>query len=545
MLLHTLLALVPLLNGTPAPAAPAVIQDQSPSLAWLIPDDAFMAVRWNDPQGILENDKESAWVSFMMDPRWLELDFIGDIPISEEDKSMLMDNALPILKASAEIVFWLEVESGAEPDLYAMIRTSEKAMADLAQIALTTAESLSEGNLPFAVDEGSAMTWSQGVGLLFIGEDPKGAMPNLASILNGFHTQTKPAGIFETSSLGSDRNDEHLEAIVNLGAVFAILEEEGEMADMPEPLQEEFDALQWMYMSCSFGEDENFDLAVVMPYLDGGYMDHLFSFAGAADMNAFSRVPTDAMGAAVGNFDLSGAIEWALEIVIEEGLTTEEEIETSILEMEETIGVHIFDDLINHMTGDYLQVLFPTETYDKEMQSMVALSYGLIIMGVSDTEEVEAALASLMEVAAMAVPVEEQDNSWGTVWGIDVMGMFDVQIGTNSDSMFLSAHPDAMDMFEAHRTAGPDSPSFKTLPGAVSILEELEGSYAYLYRTATLFEMIPGLFEDMPEFGDDPDLAMFLEVFEMAAEIAGDRFTGLIGTSVSFDGRLRSKTIAR
>ena len=176
---------------------------------------------------------------------------------------------------------------------------------------------------------------------------------------------------------------------------------------------------------------------------------------------------------------------------------------------------------------------------------MVATSYGLIVTSVSNAEEVEAALSALMEVAAMAVSVEEQDNEWGTLWSIDVMGMFDLQIGTNSDSLFLSAHPDAIDMFEAHRTAGTDAPSFKTLPGADSILAELEGSYAYLYRTSTLFALIPNLFENMPELEEDPDLDMFVEIFEMASEIAGDHFKGLIGSSVSFDGRFHTSIIAR
>ncbi|MFT5058695.1 MAG: hypothetical protein ACI89E_001474 [Planctomycetota bacterium] len=547
MLIQVALAIAPLLH-TPAISAPAVhVQGATSSLAWGVPDDAIIALRINDPTGLITNELENAWIDVMSDPRWLELevwseagmDFDG---VSEEYWEIVG----PLVHGCTEAVAWVKDFEQDNPSVYIAFRSSSEALSKVNELFPPNATRETVDGIQFIIEGGSAVATRDDLCLIYIGEKTTDDLPYVASVFKSLSALSEPAGLFETTPLGTDRNDEHFELLINLETFIEIMvEEDAELDEMPEAFLEELQAMKWMYMSMNFGAGQVLDSNIVVPYKQDGYLSQLFEFAGEANHEAFSRVPVEAIGALVGNFDIPGAVYWVVEEMMSAEALTEEEFNGALDEMEDTLGFHLLEDFINHMTGDLLQITFPVDELDNEMQSMMAFSYGMMVMDVSDDDSVLRVLTSLMEVAAEALTVAEETNPWGTLWNLDLMGLFELQVGTTSGSMFLSVNPGAVETFVAHAAAGMQTASFRTMDGAGELLNQLGGFYTYLYRTNAIFDSAGTLFENMLGMEDDPDLDVLTEIFEAASEIAGDHLDGLIGSSVSADGRLRFTTIAR
>ncbi|MDF1838396.1 MAG: hypothetical protein P1V35_11035, partial [Planctomycetota bacterium] len=425
MLLQAALALAPLLHNPPAPAPAAIAQESEQSLAWGVPDDALMALHWNDPKGLITNDLNNAWIAVLTDPRWIELDFWSELDVDMDDFNDFWEVAGPVLTDCTDAVAWLTGPISDTPNVYLAFRTSEDALNSLIENAPEASSRESVDGIPFVVDEDSAVGWSGDLCLVYIGEEPMEALPSLASHFQILKTQATPAGLFETTPVGSDRNDEHFEFLMDLGAIFElIMEEEGGSDDIPEAVMDELTSIEWMYASVSFGEGQALDSNIVLPYKQDGYVAKFFEFAGEANMEAFRRVPMDAVGAVIGNLDLPGLIYWVVEEMIEAEEMTAEEFEGGLEEMEGTLGFHLLEDFINNMSGELMQITFPVDDIDNEMQSMMAFTYGMLTFGMSDDEATLRALSSLMRVAEEVLEVTKATHDWGTVWDLDVMGMF-------------------------------------------------------------------------------------------------------------------------
>jgi hypothetical protein len=314
---------------------------------------------------------------------------------------------------------------------------------------------------------------------------------------------------------------------------------------MPPFFMGEVRAMEWFYMAASFGEGQSLDTTYVLPYKEDGYLAHFFEFAGAANHDAFRRVPVQAIGAAVGNFDIASAIYWIVDELVAAEELDPDEFEMGLQEMQDTLGIHIMEDFINYMTGDVLQITFPVDDIEDEMQGLLAYSYGLMVMDVQAMEDVQRALSGLMLAAAEAVEVEESEVLWGKLWQLDLMGMFGIEVGTFPGSMFVSFHPAAVQQFQAHANSGSDTPNFYTLPGVQKVLGELEGSYTYLFQTSELFDSVANLMGDMALMEEDEELDFLTDLLQDASEIAADHLDGWVGSTVSFDGRIRVQSIAR
>lgn len=546
MLLQAVLTLAPLFHAHTVPAPAPALPEVAHSLAWSIPDDAFLAIRLNDPKGLIANEQENAWINVLSDPAWLEMDVWSEFGVANDDFSSVWSVVGPVLTECTEAVVWLKEPDLDNPEFHVALRTSDDAMATLIEIASTECTLETIDGVDIVFDEDVAIAWSGGLAMMYIGEEPSEAKSDLAGKFLALKNQTTPAGLFVTTPLGTDRNDEHIEVLIKMGPFLGMVMEEDASADeMPDFFLEEFEAIDWLYSSVSFGAGQAVDSNFVMPFKQDGYLAKFLEFTGEANKDALRRVPADAISAVLGNLDLPGVIYWVVEEMMEADELSEEEFEEAMNEMEDTLGIHILEDFVNNMTGEILQVTFPVDDIDNEMQSMMAFSYGLVVFGVSDDEATERALSSLMVVAEEALDVSKATEDWGTVWDLDVMGMFQFQVGTMPGSMFLSANPGSVDEFVAHAASGSDTPSFLSLLGAGEILDQLNGFQISLYRTDALFDSMTNMMNNVLGMESDPDVEMFMEVFEVASELAGEHLTGLVGASASATDRIRIHSIAR
>ncbi len=547
MLLHTILALVPLVHTPPAP----IPQDASPSLAWAVSDTALAGVYWSDPKGFVANKQKSAWVDFFKDARWLEVEGVDDMLSEEEREALALTKTIwDVLAGSQELVLWMEESDYINPNIYVAFQATDGAIeAAIAQPnALWQGTKVTVDGHPIVADELFALTWENGLGVLHIGDDAGESAADIIAVLQRVQATDKPAGLFVSTPVGSDRHPGGLEVIFNINGVLDMFPEgDDDIASIPPGILAEIRSIGWMYMSLTVGAGQTADMNVVMPFAEDGYIAKLLSFASPANTESFKRVPADAYGAFVGNFDIAGATYWVLEELMGADVLSEEDFEGAMQMAEETVGFHPFEDLLNYTSGEMIQILFPAAEAKYPMQAGIGGTYGLMLAHVDSVEEVHASLASLSEFASTMLKVEETEATWGTKWVVDAMEMMEVEFGNTASDLFINFVPGALERLEAHRVEGSEAPNLLSDPNAKSILNEVKGLTASVYRTAGMVDQVSQSmrmqFSVLPEL--DSELSFFRSILDTFDEVAADHFTGWYGNGISADGRLRFKTVTR
>lgn len=547
MLLNTILALVPLVHTLPAP----IPQDPAPSLAWAVSDGALAAVYWNDPKGFVANEQKSAWVDFFKDARWLEIEGM-DEKLSEEgtEALALAKTTWGLLAGSQELVLWLEKSSYLNPNIYVAFQTTDGAIeAAIAQPnALWKGTKVTVDGHPIVADELFALTWENGLGVLHIGDDAGESAADIIAVLQKVKAANKPAGLFVSTPLGADRHPGGIEAIVNINGVLDMFpEDDADITSTPNTAMKEIRGMGWVYASMTFGAGQNADFSMVLPYLEEGYVERFLSFASPPSMDAFKRVPADAYGASAINFDLTGATSWILEELMDADMMSADDFEGAMLMAEETVGFHPLDDLVNYFSGDMLQIIFPLEESDLPLQEVIGGTYGLLLAQVTNVEEVNASLSSLADFATTMFSVVETEETWGTSWALDAMGMMELEFGNIASDLFINTASGALARMEAHRKSGPEAPNILSSPEAKSALAEVQGITASIYHTSGMMKQISGLLRI--QFDLDPELSEDLDfighMLDTLDEVAAEHLNGWYANGFTANGRLRFKTVTR
>ncbi|MCP5020648.1 MAG: hypothetical protein GY930_02630, partial [bacterium] len=512
MLLNTILALVPLVHTPPAP----IPQDASPSLAWAVSDNALAGVYWSDPKGFVANKQKSAWVDFFKDARWLEVEGMDELFFEEEGELLALTKTIwDLLAGSRELVLWAEESAYINPNIYVAFQTTDGAIeAAVAQPnELWNGTKVTVDGYPIVAEELFALTWKDGLCVLHIGDDAGESAADIISVLQKVKAANKPAGLFESTPVGSDRRAGGIEAIFNLNGVLDMFPEgDNDIDSIPPGMLAEIRSIGWAYMSLTVGAGQAADMNLVMPFAEDGYIAKFLSFASDAGTENFKRVPADAYGAFVCNFDIAGAAHWIIEELTEAGILSEGEFEQAMQTAEETVGFHPFEDLLNYANGEMIQILFPAAEGDYPLQGVIGGSYGLMLAVVDSVEEVDASLAGLAEFASAMLEVEEIEATWGTKWIVNAMEMMEIEFGYTSSDLFINCIPGAVEKMEAHRAAGPEAPNLLTNATAKSVLNEIKGLTASIYSTAGMAEQLSQTFR--MQFLMDPEMAEGMTFFE-------------------------------
>ncbi|MCA9000492.1 MAG: hypothetical protein KDB61_01120 [Planctomycetes bacterium] len=541
MLLETLLAftLAPITATTAAQEAP-------PSLAWSIPDDALMSFRWKDPKGLIANEQKNNWISLLSDPRVWESDLFQlmdrDIEAPEGTKSAMFS----LFQACSEMVAWVEPQPEFNALFALAMRAEEKPIAEFMKLATDPIQVSEEDGITYYAEDGIALAWGGDLVLLYGQNIGTPSRADMVRRFKAIKAQTSPAGPFESSTLGTDRNADQLEFLIGIDAVLNwVPEEELSTREIPEPFLEELREIEWVYTSAQFGAGVTFDSEVVAPFKPDGYLARFLGFAAPVDAKILKRVPEHALGAMATQLDFKGAFDWVASEMIAAGAMTQEDFEMAMFNIVAAFDFDLEKDLLGELRGDILQITFPVDDIEDPMKRITAYTYGMWVLGVSDGDTVSETLSSIMAVLSDSIEIEATNPSWGSKWAVDIFGFLGLDLAVSKEELFLSAHPNGIEQFMDHVSAEEPPSSFYDLPTVQKCLKELTGTYLYLYRTSAMMDSTDPHMEALME-GDDNNYSFaMIRFMGLISNLAGEQLDGIIGTSITLDSRIRSKTIVR
>ncbi len=550
MLSRSLLTLTPLLflSALPAssrhlplppqPMAAATTQDVQQNLADIVPADAFLAVHWNDPAGMIAEGKDSSFVQMLMDPRWVHAFDLGGEEAQDAEADLATLHAA--LSGVSDIVVWLDFSDYEWMDgavVFGMVHGTEESLDSLLGLLPERQEVESWNGMTLSrAQDAMILRDRQWCGFMS-SEDPESARETLEGLRDLAHQDEVEPGFFQQAGMAAERSGAPFEFGMQLAPLWdELIAEEGE--DMPEPMRRELQAMPWLYASAHFGTGHNSDWDLVVPLAEDGYISSLLDLVGAPTREDLARIPKAATNLSAGTFDLQGFTDLIIEIMGEFTPDAEAEWEAMLAQGSQMLGVDLQADFLDQMEGT--MIAFGLEDPSIEIEGLVA--YGMTyIFDVHDSDPIidtiEGVLGFLSMMGMGDDMVSEEETSWGDQWVIHVEDLMEFVLGCDSSSMIFSMDAAGVDAYQALKSEPNPEESVLAKEGFQRVLEafdELPMSAAdtdWSLRAAS--ESILGV----AEMEEDPDMVEFAEFMEYALDIATDHLGGWSGYTMETSGQ--------
>ena len=522
--------------------APAVKHE----LGDLIPADAFMAFRWDDPAGMIANGGDSGFVKFFTDPRWADaFDLDSEEGPTEEEWNTIKQS----LAGISEIVVWAEAGSFMEAfddamTMGAMMRGEAEALDALVHLLPELQEvSTQDGATLYTAEDTTILRAGNWCGMTSV-EDEESAPAMLKEWHSQLTAEELPKGFFEAAGMQADRATADFEMAMNLSFLWEELAEEAG-DEMPPSLQAEFESIAWVYASITLGEGNQSEWSMVMPFYEDGLMAGIMGAMTAPKKSDYGRIPKDAISASAINLDLQAMIDVVIDVVSEFVPDVEDQYDMALAQGSEAIGADIQEDLLDQIEGTFI-----TFTMGEASMDIAGIpGYGsTFLMDVHDKDRVLDVIDGVFNLLSMMgmgdEMFEQQETETATSWLINVEDMMELVLGCDASSMFFSMDTAGLDAYHALKSEPSEEQSLLAHGEVLAILEAFDEVPMSIMQINGTFRMFGETMEAAFEIDNDPDVEEIANFFGTLTEIADEHLTGWLGYTMEISSN-RARIVAK
>ncbi|MCB9908936.1 MAG: hypothetical protein H6829_01565 [Planctomycetes bacterium] len=291
-------------------------QSPAPALEMVVPADALVALRVQDPGGLLLGPTADVWKPLLLDERWLAPLLTGE---SDEVRKAELRAALEAaLTPCEEVVAFF----GGDPhsESAAWMGIALRGARDLAQPLQAVL-----GGVPTSLPEPEALpVWrsgqatylaAEGLFLLVQSSDAHEAGARLQAMLRQARSDapTERTDPFGAQGLASERRSDDWEAVLNFRALFPAGFEvtEPELAPIRADLEATLRSLTWAYLGGSADAQGHWRMRGIFPYQVDTLLGTVLSMPTPLPENDLRKIPADSHFAMSIGLDMVKLLDWA------------------------------------------------------------------------------------------------------------------------------------------------------------------------------------------------------------------------------------------
>ncbi len=546
------IALTALLGLSAAPSA------QTADLLELVPEEAFVLITLDDIDSLKAAASKSAWFQFVDDEgvrpfidyalELLEQD--ADAPLTTEMFEEELGTSWAELEESfsGSCALYLgmvgsDIDSGIFMGATFLLGEEKTGFHDVLdrltsmmddELESSTTSYLGVDITEYQVDEDVFLvSESDDLVTCAFGSGPETVLEVVQSIVARYAGEDSSLGFAENELLITARGDaagdaDHLEVFCDLERVWELDEsvDLGAEEDVPEEVLEGLRGIRWARMAARLGSGEEFDWTLSVGWPSEGLFGEAADLFVSLPEDLFGLMPRESISAYVWGFDVSGAWDYAFELMSRWDPEGHDEAIAGLAAMEESEGIDVVDDVIAQLSGAFGQ--FGMEVPASEaagglgamMGGMTGADAdlpsvgGAYVVGLKDAQRVEGVIERLLENLGQAPMRSTEEFQGYKVHTLDVGGVAKFTWAFVSDAFVGGMSPTPVRTV-LRLTGKDDAPSALENEKFKGTIEANRGaSMLSVVDTAQtlrlMLQTLEGTFRMMPfiaMMANDPDLA--------------------------------------